>query len=133
MTHQPSLIENSRPVSAHNRLGLDYREVPKRKIAVPEGIIDAHNHTRDVEMTRLMVEVAGAYGVTEFWTMAGLEHVEALKAAFPGKFHFIAVPAWQRAMNTMPDEEFFNDWRERVEKVAELGERLIKVYAEPGT
>ncbi len=133
MAEQLSLIENSRPLAPHNRLGLDYRQVPPRKVQVPGGIIDAHNHTGEVERTRLMVNAAAAYGVTEFWTMAGLEHVKPLQEAFPGKFHFIAVPAWQRAMKTMPDENFFNDWRSRLEQFAELGAQLVKFHAAPGT
>lgn len=133
MTHQPSLIENSRPIAPHNRLGLDYRDVPVRKIEVTGGIIDAHNHTREPQLTRTMVEAAAAYGVTEFWTMAPLEHVSALQEAFPGQFHFVAIPAWQRAMHTAPDAAFFDDWRDRVVKFAELGSRLIKFHAAPGT
>ncbi len=131
--HQPSLIENSRPLSPHNRLGLDYHAIPPRKITVPGGIIDAHNHTKDVEYTRIMVDAAAAYGVTEFWTMAPLEFVKPLQEAFPGKFHFVAVPAWQRAFTSAPDEAFFNDWRDRVEQFAQLGARLIKFHAAPGT
>lgn len=133
MNEQLPLIENARPVKPHNRLGLDYRKVPLRKAEVPGGIIDAHNHAREAELTRPMVEAAAAYGVTEFWTMTQLENVKGLQAAFPGQFHFIAVPAWQRAMKTMPDDDFFNDWRARVEQFAELGSRLIKFHASPGT
>jgi predicted TIM-barrel fold metal-dependent hydrolase len=130
---QPSLIENSRPLAPHNRLGLEYRDVPPRKVSIPGGIIDAHNHTREVEVTRPMVEAARAYGVTEFWTMAPLEFVKPLQEAFPGQFHFIAIPAWQRAMKAPPDAEFFKDWRDRVEQFAALGARLIKFHSAPGT
>ena len=63
---------------------------------------------------------AAAYGITEFWTMTALEHVKPLMDAFPGKFKFVAVPAWQRAMKSLPDEEFFRDWKDRVAKFAEL-------------
>ncbi len=137
MTHssmtQQSLIENSRPLAPHNRLGLDYHQIPRHKVAIPGGIVDAHNHTRDVELTRTMVAAAAAYGVTEFWTMAPLEFVKPLREAFPGQFHFVAIPAWQRAMKAAPDEEFFKDWRDRVDQFAELGTRLIKFHAAPGT
>jgi hypothetical protein len=133
MTHQPSLIENSRPLAPHNRLGLDYRAVPPHKVHVPGGIIDAHNHTREVEHTRTFVDAARAYGVTEFWTMAPLEHVPALKEAFPGQFHFVAVPAWQRAFKSAPDDAFFADWRDRVDGFYAQGARLIKFHAAPGT
>ena len=132
MNEQLSLIENSRPLAPHNRLGLDYRQVPARKVAVPGGMIDAHNHTRDVEMTRTMVDAAAAYGVTEFWTMAPLEFVGPLKEAFPGQFHFIAIPGWKRDM-PVPNEEFFEDWRRRVDGFAAEGAKLIKFHAAPGT
>jgi hypothetical protein len=130
---QQSLIENSRPLAPHNRLGIDYRAVPARRVAIPGGIIDAHNHTGDVQHTRVMVEAAAAYGVTEFWTMAGLEHVKPLQEAFPGRFRFIAVPHWQRAFKTQPDAEFFADWKRRLESFAALGSKLIKFHAAPGT
>jgi hypothetical protein len=53
--------------------------------------------------------------------------------AFPGKFHFVAVPNWQRAFKSLPDEEFFKDWKVRAEDFAKLGSRLIKFHAAPGT
>jgi predicted TIM-barrel fold metal-dependent hydrolase len=132
MAEQMSLIENSRPLAPHNRLGLDYRRAPARRVAVPGGIIDAHNHCRDVEHTRVMVAAAAAYGVTEFWTMAPLEFAAGLREAFPGKFKFVAVPGWKRDMPA-PGEEFFADWKRRVEEFAGLGAKLIKFHAAPGT
>jgi hypothetical protein len=133
MPQQQELIENSRPLVPHNRLGINYRNIPPRRCPIPGGIIDAHNHTQAVEYTRLMVEAAAAYGVTEFWTMAGLEHVKPLMEAFPGKFKFVAVPHWQRAFKQLPDAEFFADWKDRLEKFAELGSKLVKFHAAPGT
>jgi len=132
MAEQLSLIENSRPVAPHNRLGLDYRQAPAHRVAVPGGIIDAHNHARDVEHTRLMVEAGAAYGVTEYWTMAPLEFAAALREAFAGQFHFVAVPGWKRDMPA-PKEEFFADWKGRLEEFAKLGSKLIKFHAAPGT
>jgi hypothetical protein len=122
----------SAPV-AHNRTGINYRQIPPHRVRVPGGIIDAHNHTREVEYTRVMVEVAAAYGITEFWTMAGLEHVKPLQEAFPGKFKFVAVPHWQRAFKSLPDDDFFKDWKDRLEQFAALGSKLIKFHAAPGT
>ena len=94
--------------------------------------MDAHNHTGDVERTRVMVDAARAYGVTEFWTMAPLEFVKPLREAFPGQFHFVAIPGWKRDM-PVPQDDFFDDWRRRVDAFAELGSRLIKFHAAPGT
>ncbi len=132
MPEQMNLIENSRPLAPHNRLGLDYHQVPPRRVAIPGGIIDAHNHAGKAEQTRPMVEAAAAYGVTEFWTMTQLENARELEAAFPGKFHFIAVPGWKRDM-PVPNDEFFKDWKYRVDEFAKVGSRLIKFHAAPGT
>ena len=133
MAEQLPLIENSRPLAPHNRLGLDYHQPPPRRIHVPGGIIDAHNHTRDLEYTRIMVDAAAAYGVTEFWTQAALEHAKPIRDAFPGKFHFVAVPNWQRAFKSAPDAEFFKDWKCRIDEFVKLGARLVKFHAAPRT
>jgi predicted TIM-barrel fold metal-dependent hydrolase len=116
----------------HNRLGLDYRQVPGRKVKVEGGIIDAHNHTREPQYTQTFVDAAAAYGVTEFYTMCPLEHVAAIKEKFPGKFHFIAVPAWAAAKEGV-NAEFMADWRRRTEEFARHGAKLIKFHAAPGT
>ena len=47
MSQQPSLIKNSRPIAPHNRLGLDFHEIPPHKLPIPGGIIDAHNIVRE--------------------------------------------------------------------------------------
>jgi predicted TIM-barrel fold metal-dependent hydrolase len=114
----------------HNRTDVNYRDVPPRRVAVAGGIIDVHNHTREVPYTQTFVDAATAYGITEFWTMCGLEHAPALAEKWPGQFHFIAVPAWQNANSS---EEFANDWIRRVDKFYELGARLIKFHLAPGT
>jgi predicted TIM-barrel fold metal-dependent hydrolase len=132
MPDQLNLIENSRPLAPHNRLGLDYRQVPPHRIAIPGGIIDAHNHAGNVETSRPMVEAGAAYGITEYWTMTQLENVRPLQQAFPGVFHFVAVPGWKRDM-PVPNEEFFADWKRRVDEFYGLGARLIKFHAAPGT
>jgi hypothetical protein len=116
----------------HNRLGIDYRDVPRHKVAIEGGIIDAHNHSREPVHTQIFVDAAHAYGIREFYTMCPLEHAAAIQEKFPGQFHFIAVPAWQ---NAAPTEEFFNDWRRRIETFAAppLNSRMIKFHAAPGT
>ncbi|HUO07812.1 MAG TPA: amidohydrolase family protein [Phycisphaerae bacterium] len=119
-------------MSPDNRLGLDYRKPPARKFLPPNGIIDAHNHAGDPAFTQHMVDAALAYGITEFYTMAPLEQVPALKEKFPNRFRFIAVPGWTRDMPT-PDASFFADWHKRIETFREHGAGLIKFHAAPGT
>ncbi len=118
------------PVVPHNRMGVDYRAVPARKVIVPGGIIDAHTHTGDPAQTATFVDAASAYGISEIWTMCGLEHAAAVKERWPGKFHFIAVPAWKNAAAT---EEYITDWLRRLDAFWELGARLIKFHQAPGT
>ncbi len=120
------------PLSPDNRIGIDYRVPPARAVQIPGGIIDVHNHAGDPVLTQVMVDAARAYGVTEFYTMAGLEHAAGLKERFPGVFQFVAVPAWRAAMKGVP-EGFFEDWEKRVEAFAEHGAKLIKFHAAPGT
>ncbi len=112
----------------HNRLGINYRAVPARRIEVP--IIDVHTHTYNVEHTRGFLEAADAYGIREIWTMAPLEDVDAFQQHFPGRFHFIAVPKWQDAG---PTEAFVTDWMKRLDGFYEKGSRLAKFHLSPGT
>jgi hypothetical protein len=115
----------------HNLTGVNYRDVPPHKVQAPGGIMDVHNHTREPGLTRLLVEVAAAYGVTQFYTMCQLEHVVPLQTEFPGQFRFIAVPAWKPQMTF--DDAFVADWHRRIEQFFEHGARMIKFHAAPGT
>lgn len=115
----------------HNLTNLNYHKIPPHKVNVPGGIIDAHNHTAAPDITRLMVDVAADYGVTQFYTMCQLEHVAPLKAEFPGQFHFVAVPAWKLQMTF--DDAFVEDWIRRLDGFASQGSKLIKFHAAPGT
>ena len=110
----------------HNRLGIDYHQIPRRKI--PGLIIDAHTHTRDVKWTAEFLRAADDYNIGQIWTMAPLEDVDPFRAAFPGRFEFIAIPKWQ---NMSSHEEFLIDWRRRIEGFAEKGVRLIKFHNSP--
>jgi predicted TIM-barrel fold metal-dependent hydrolase len=114
----------------HNRLNLNYHDIPKRKLIIENGIIDAHNHTREPHLTQTMIDAANAYGISEFYTMAPLEHVKDLQQKFPNKFHFIAVPKWSTGKI---DDESLKDWTRRIDAFYELGARLIKFHAAPGT
>ncbi|MDA8377043.1 MAG: amidohydrolase family protein [Planctomycetia bacterium] len=126
MTDQNSNLDNT--VLSHNRLGINYRDIPQRKISGL--IIDAHTHTREPALTREFLRAADAYGIGKIWTMAPLEQVDALRAAFPGRFEFIAIPNWK---NLAPCEEFITDWRQRIDAFYARGIRLIKFHNAPGT
>lgn len=120
----------SQTAMPHNRLGIDYRNVPPRRISLPTGIIDAHTHVHGVDNARTFLQAADAYGIGQIWTMAPLEDIDALNAAFPNRFRYIAVPQWQKGG---PTEEFANDWMHRLDAFYEKGARLFKLHMAPGT
>ncbi|MGC8625336.1 MAG: amidohydrolase family protein [Phycisphaerae bacterium] len=115
-------------VPPYNRLGINYRDIPQRKISGL--IIDAHTHTREPVLTRAFLRAADAYGIGKIWTMAPLEQVAALRAEFPGRFEFIAIPNWK---TLAPCADFITDWRKRVDAFYALGACLIKFHNAPGT
>ncbi|MEI7767555.1 MAG: amidohydrolase family protein [Phycisphaerae bacterium] len=112
----------------HNRLGLDYHATPPGHFARPR--VDIHTHTREVALTRVMVDAARAYGVAKIVTMAPLEDVTALQTAFPGVFEFIAIPNWKAVSNS---PAAMADWIERIAAFRQHGAKLIKFHMAPGT
>jgi hypothetical protein len=127
--NQQQLFDTSKP-PPHNRLGIDYRAVPPRKVAGP--IFDVHTHCHNVQWTKTYLEAADAYGIGKIWTMAPLEDVDALKAAYPGRFAFIAVPRWSGAAEGF-NEAYVTDWLRRLDQFYDKGARLIKFHMAPGT
>ncbi|MEI8196335.1 MAG: amidohydrolase family protein [Phycisphaerae bacterium] len=87
-------------------------------------------HAGTVEQTRTFIAAADAYGIGRIWTMTALENAAALRAAFPERFEFIAVPNWQSGG---PNEPFISDWCRRLDAFYALGSRLIKFHQAPGT
>ena len=108
----------------YNRLGLDYHNIPPRKIA---GLItDAHTHAHNVDLTRAFLRAADDYSIGRIWTMAPLEDVDAMQAAFPGRFEFIAIPKWQELSS---QASFIDDWLRRLDGFRAKGSRLMKFHA----
>ncbi len=124
---QEQLFDMGQP---HNRLGIDYRAIPPRKIPGP--IFDVHTHANNPDWTRTFLEAADAYGIGKIWTMAPLENVDALKAAYPGRFAFIAVPRWSGAREGF-NEAYVDDWLRRLDQFYDKGARLVKFHMAPGT
>lgn len=112
----------------HNRLGLDYRNVPDSRIAGP--IVDIHNHVLHADDWPGFWEAAQAYGVTHVVTMAPLAQVDALRKAAGAHLDFIAVPNW-RAAEKLAFEEFLPQWRADVTAFRERGARLNKFWMAP--
>ncbi|MFA9476768.1 amidohydrolase family protein [Phycisphaerales bacterium AB-hyl4] len=110
-----------------NQLDLDYRE-QARRFRWSGPIFDAHSHINTVEAAELYVEVAELYGVKKTWTMSQLEQVDPLRERFGDRFEFIAVPNY--AAKDEPGT-FTTDWRRRIERFAEKGVKVCKLWAAP--
>ena len=112
--------------SPANRLGLNYRDVPPR--AVKTRIVDVHTHVHQTDSTNLFFEAAAAYGVGKIVSMSPLDEVEALRAAYPGRLEFIAIPRWRELKNSAA---FRNQWLADLAAFREKGARRMKFWMAP--
>lgn len=113
--------------SKANRLGLNYRDVPARKVVGP--VVDIHTHIHAGPQTGAFFEAADAYGVETIFTMTPLRDVETLKAAHGGRLRFIAIPDWKK---------YDKDEASRAAWIADLrtfrdahGSRVCKLWMAP--
>ncbi len=111
----------------HNRLGIDYRTAPTRKVAV--GITDIHSHVRDVAGGRRFFEAADLYGVQRVYTMSPLDAVDDLSAAFGDRLRFIAVPRWDRMRDSADD--VLAQWPHDLAAFRERGATICKFWMAP--
>lgn len=111
---------------AHNRLGLDYRQPPARRIARP--IVDIHTHVRDLATARTFFECAQLYGIGRVYSMTGLAEVDALQAEFGDRIRFIAIPDWR---SFSASDEFQRDWLQHLVAFHERGARICKFWVAP--
>ncbi len=109
-----------------NRLGIDYRAAPARKAACR--IVDIHSHVYAGTTSPTFFDVARLYGVSKVVTMAPLDHVPTLRAAYGDRLDFIAIPRW-RAMNST--DEFRTGWMHDLERFRELGATRMKFWMAP--
>ena len=56
-------------------------------------VIDFHSHLLAARHGKLWFEAAAHYGIDAFVTMSPLEEVLGLQRDWPGRIHFITVPA----------------------------------------
>ncbi len=113
-------------MSPDNRLGLDYRAAPPRRHAGP--ILDVHTHVRDVELSRPYFEACDTYGITRTVSMSPLSDVDGLRAAYPGRLEFIAIPRWREFAST---GEFQRQWIDDLSAFRARGARLCKFWMAP--
>lgn len=88
-------------------------------------VIDFHSHLLAARHGKLWFEAAAHYGIDAFVTMSPLEEVLGLQRDWPGRIHFITVPAWQNPS--------IDDWLGRLDMFYNLGSRIIKFHMAPGT
>lgn len=112
--------------SPANRLGIDYRTPPPRKVDGP--ILDIHTHIYAGEHARLLFEAADVYGVGRMFSMTPLRDVEALGSAWGARLEFIAIPDWKRIART---EEFRRQWIADLEAFRGHGARICKLWMAP--
>jgi predicted TIM-barrel fold metal-dependent hydrolase len=112
--------------SPANRLGLDYRAVPPRKVATP--LIDIHAHVHAGAGVGPFFEAAALYGVAKVVSMTPLDEVESLRRAHGDQLAFIAVPRWRRMAVS---GEFQRQWLADLEAFHALGARRMKFWVAP--
>lgn len=124
-THDEDKPAHAAPSPA-NRLGLNYRRVPPRKLATP--IIDIHSHVHVTGSTPAFFEAANLYGIGTIFTMTPLEEVDALRATWGPRVRFIAIPRWRKMS---PSAEFRAQWLEDLAAFRQRGARIMKFWLAP--
>jgi predicted TIM-barrel fold metal-dependent hydrolase len=114
-------------VDEYNRTGIDFRQpMPRPKV---RGItIDFHCHLFAARHAKAWFEAADHYGIDCFVTMTPLEEAAGLLRDYPDRIRFNVVPKWQEFS---PD--WIDDWLRRLESFYNLGSRIVKFHASPGT
>lgn len=119
----------------HNRTGVDFRRpMPRPKVRGP--VVDFHCHLLSNRHANDWFAAAGHYGIDCFVSMTPLEEVVGLLRDWGqsnrhwGRLQFIAVPKWGDASSPV---EWVDDFRVRLEAFYNLGSRIVKFHAAPGT
>ncbi|HEX4794656.1 MAG TPA: amidohydrolase family protein [Humisphaera sp.] len=111
----------------YNRIGMDFR-VPMPRPKVRGITIDFHCHLFAARHAMDWFEAADHYGIDCFVTMTPLEEAMGIQREYPGRVQFIVVPRWQ---DTSPN--FVDEWLLRLESFYNMGSRIVKFHAAPGT
>jgi hypothetical protein len=117
----------------HNRAGINFRApMPRPKVKGP--VIDFHCHLLANRHAKNWFEAAAHYGIDAFISMTPLEEVVGLLRDWGGgagnRLQFIAVPRWVETDNAAA---WVDDWLVRLESFYNLGSRMVKFHAAPGT
>ncbi|MDB5297114.1 MAG: hypothetical protein JWO31_3097 [Phycisphaerales bacterium] len=111
----------------YNRTNLDYRR-PMPRPKVRGRVIDFHCHLFMRRHADAWFEAADHYGMYGFLTMSPLEECVGLARDWGHRVKFIAMPQWADASPRWAD-----NWRDRIAAFYNLGSRIAKFHASPGT
>ena len=112
--------------SPANRLGIDYHDVPARKVTCR--IVDAHSHVHSVAEADVLLPAATAYGITDMLTMTPMPQVAELREEYGDRLGFIAIPDWRSWAVT---RDFRDKWLWDLERFREIGAVLCKFWMAP--
>jgi predicted TIM-barrel fold metal-dependent hydrolase len=112
--------------SPANRLGIDYRDVPARKIDCR--IVDVHTHVHAGKTTGLFFEAADLYQVDKIVSMTPLDQVGQLQDAYGDRLEFIAIPRWREMSDA---DDFRQRWLADLQAFRERGARRMKFWVAP--
>jgi predicted TIM-barrel fold metal-dependent hydrolase len=111
----------------YNQTNVNFRApIPLPKVRGP--VIDFHCHLFAALHAKIWFQSAAHYGIDCFLSMTPLEEVVGLLRDWPGRVQFIAVPQWQ-----YQGSDYVADWLRRIEMFYNLGSRIVKFHAAPGT
>ena len=109
-----------------NRLGLDYRAVPARRVG--GRIVDVHTHVHNTPSTPAFFEAADRYHIDKIVSMTPLDQVDLLRRSYSDRLDFIAIPRWREMKNSA---EFCRQWQADLEAFREKGARRMKFWVAP--
>jgi len=119
-------------LSDHNRIGLNYRR-PMPRPKVNGFVVDFHCRLLAARHSPAWFEAADHYGIDCFVTMTPLEEAAALKSEWGGRLQFMAVPLSGEAAAALSPAQWVEDFLVRIEAFYDLGSRVVKFDAAPGT
>jgi predicted TIM-barrel fold metal-dependent hydrolase len=118
---------SSQTLPEYNRTGIDFqRPMPRSKVR--GAVIDFHCHLFGRRHAENWFAAADHYGIDKFLSMTPLEDVVGLLRDFGSRIHFIAVPQFR-----VEPVNWVDDWLCRLESFYNLGSRIMKFHAAPGT
>jgi len=111
----------------YNRTGIDYH-APQPRPKVNGLVVDAHVHLLAARHADEFFACADHYGFDCFVSMTPLEEALTLHRRWGHRLHFIAIPTWQDDSPWRID-----NWLRRIEGFYNIGSRIAKFHAAPGT